>query len=268
MARPRGWQDSLTFGDRVPWGLGLVLSLVLGASLVVAFVGRHSSLVEFVPLVAADVWRGEVWRLVTWTLVEPGPIALVISCLMIYWFGRELAELWGSPRFLRVFGGVILSAAVLTCLVGLVDHSALPLPHVGSWALTGAMVVAWGLTFPDRVVRLYFVLPIRGYWLAWLTCGITAIYAVYSGWEFFLPHLFAEAGILAWLYRGTLLSRWTKARRSAAAQRRRDAARANSVAYLRVLEATDENPPELPPDVKKRIDDIIAGKKGGKSDPN
>jgi membrane associated rhomboid family serine protease len=252
----------------VPWALGLVLSLVLGASLVVAFAGRHSSLFEFVPLVAANVWHGEVWRLVTWPFVETSPIGLLFSCLFIYWFGRELAELWGSPRFLGVFGGVILSAAVLTCLVALIDQSALPLPHVGSWALTAAMVIAWGLTFPDNVVRLYFVLPIRGYWLAWLTCAITAIYAVYSGWEFFLPQLFAEAGILSWLYRGTVLSRWTKGRRSATAQRRRRAARASSVAYLRVLEASDDDPPELPPDVKKKIDDIIAGKKGDKSDLN
>jgi membrane associated rhomboid family serine protease len=248
----------------VPWALGLVLSLVLGASLVVAFAGRHSSLFDFVPLVPGDVWHGQVWRLVTWTFVESGPIALVFSCLFIYWFGRELAELWGAPRFLGVFGGVILSAAVLTCVVALVDRSALPLPHVGTWALTSAMVVAWGLTFPDNVVRLYFVLPIRGYWLAWLTCAITAICAVYSGWEFYLPHLFAEAGVLAWLYRSTLSSRWTKARRSATVKRRRRAAHASSVAYLRLLEASDDDPPELPPDVKKRIDDLIAGNKGDK----
>jgi hypothetical protein len=37
---------------------------------------------------------------------------------------------------------------------------------------------------------------------------------------------------------------------------------------LRALEASDDDPPELPPDVKKKIDDIIAGKKGDKSDLN
>jgi membrane associated rhomboid family serine protease len=270
MARPQRWQSSFTFGNRIPWGLGLVLALTIGGSLFVAFGSRHSApLFDFVPLVPEDVWRGQVWRLVTWTFVEPSPIALIFSCLFIYWFGRDLADLWGSPRFLKVFGAIILAASVLTCLVALVDRAAMPLTHLGSWALTAAMTVGWGLTFPDRVVRIYFILPIRGYWLAWLTCAITVIYAVYSGWEHFLPELFAEAGILAWIYRSSLSARYTKVRRDAARQQQRSKGRAASVTYLRAVEADDDDPPELPPDVAKKVDDLFAGKKrGDKSDLN
>jgi membrane associated rhomboid family serine protease len=267
MARPQRWQSSFTFGNRVPWGLGVVLAVTIGCSLLVAFGSRHSApLFDFVPLVPEEVWAGQVWRLVTWTLVEPSAIALIFSCLFIYWFGRDLADLWGSRRFLQVFGGVILAASALTCLVALVDRAAMPLTHLGAWALTAAMTVAWGLTFPDRVVRIYFILPIRGYWLAWLTCGITVVYAVYSGWEHFLPELFAEAGTLAWLFRAPLASRWTAMRRDAAAQERRSKVRAG---HLRVVKPSYDDPPELSPDVAKKLEELMAGRKPrDKSDLN
>jgi membrane associated rhomboid family serine protease len=262
MARPQRWQTGLTFGDRIPWGLGLVLALTLGASLLVAFGSRHTSpLFDLAALVPEDVWSGEVWRLVTWTFVEVGPLSLIISCLFIYWFGRDVASLWGSPRFLKVFGGVVLAAAVGTCLVAQIDRAAMPLSHIGSWALTAAMTVAWGLTFPDRVVRIYFILPIRGYWLAWLTCAITVIYAVYHGWEHFLPELFAEGAILSWIYRSSLTKRWTTMKRAAAAQQARQKKRTASVAYLRAVESLDDEPPDLSPDVAQKVDDLLAGNK-------
>jgi len=217
-------------------------------------------------LVPSEVWRGQVWRLATWPFIEPSPLSLLFTCLSLYWFGSDLAREWGSPRFLAVFGGVTLAAAVGTCLIAQIDEGALSQRYLGSWALTCAMIVAWGLWFPDRVVRIYFVLPIRGYWLAWLTVALTVVYAVYAGWERFLPELFAEGSSLAWLFRRPLLARWTTSRK-AAEGRRRDAVRAKkraqSVAYLRVLETHDDDPPPLPPDVEDKVRDLFRGKKRG-----
>jgi membrane associated rhomboid family serine protease len=248
------WQDTFTFGGRLPWAVGLILAATVVLSLSVAFGDRHAGAIfDFVSLLPAEVWRGQLWRLITWTFVEPSPIGLIIGCLMLFWFGGDLAGEWGSRRFLVVLGGVMLAAAVGTCLIAQVDPPVRHHPYLGSWALTTAMVVAWGLWFPDRVVRFYFVLPIKGYWLAWLTVAITVVYAVYSGWTRFLPELFSEASVLAWLFRKSILSRWTKARRSFDS-RRREADRLRGVRkrgrvvvdYLRAVE---------PPDSKDRDPD-------------
>ena len=145
MARA-GWQDTLTFGGRMPWAVGLVLSVTVGASLFVAFGSRHAApLFDLAALVPGDVWRGQIWRLVTWPFIEASPVSLIFGSLMIYWFGRDLAEAWGSSRFLAVFGGVVLTAAIGTCLVAQVDRPVLDHAYVGGWALTAAMAVGWGL---------------------------------------------------------------------------------------------------------------------------
>src|ERR1700722_18848730 len=101
MARPQRFQDAMTFGGRLPWAIGLLLSLVVGLSLAVAFGDRHAgSIFALVALVPSHVWRGEVWRLVTWPFIEQGPVGLIFTCLLVWWFGRDLADEWGSSRFL------------------------------------------------------------------------------------------------------------------------------------------------------------------------
>jgi membrane associated rhomboid family serine protease len=245
----KSWQQSFSFGGRLPWAVGLLLSATVALSLGVAFGDRHSGgLFDFVALVPADVWRAQVWRLVTWSFVEPTPLGLIFGCLFLYWFGADLAGEWGSSRFLRVFGSVMVVSALLTCLVAKVDPPILEHPYLGTWALTTSMVVAWGLWFPDRVVRIYFVLPIRGWWLAWLTVAITVIYATYSGWTKYLPELLAETSILVWLFRKSILSRWKKTQRKFDAQRR-ESDRAKSmrkrgkvvVDYLRAVDPPDSD---------------------------
>jgi hypothetical protein len=106
--------------------------------------------------------------------------------------------------------------------------------------------------------------------LAWLTVAVTVVIAVYLGWETVLPELFAEGAIIAWIYRGVFVSRWSRMRRSMADAHRSDArrrqrsvARAKSVAHLRVVESSDDEPPPLPPDVQSRVDELLKGRKPG-----
>jgi membrane associated rhomboid family serine protease len=244
-------EQRLTFGGRVPWAIGLLLVLTVVLSLVTAFGDRHAgSLFDLVAFRPAGVWRGEVWRLLAWPFVEPSPIGLIFTCLFLYWFGCDLAGQWGSRKFLTVFGGVLAVAGLGTCLIAKVDSTVLDHAYLGSWALTTAMIVAWGLWYPDRVVRIYFVLPIRGFWIAWLTVAVTAVFAIYSGWGKYLPELLSEGAILAWLYRRTLSKRWSKASKGFDARRQgrqSDNMRRRGrkvVDYLRAVDTDDKRDPE------------------------
>lgn len=265
---PQRWQRRFSFGDRVPWGVGVVIAVTAAVSLLVAFGDRHAgSLFELVALVPAAVWRGQVWRLVTWVAVEPSPMSLIFACLFLYWFGGDLARGWGSRRFLLVYSGIAIAAATITCIVARLDPAVLDGVYLGGWATGCALSVAWGLTYPDRVIRIWFILPLRGYVLAWLTVGITVVYAIYSGWERFVPELAAEGSILAWLFRGRLAARWARTRRTLEAsrqqreraERQRDRAkkRAASVSYLRLVESKDDEPPALPPEVDARLEELL-----------
>ena len=247
----------------MPWAVGLVLCVTVALSLAVAFGDRHAGgLFEWVSLVPQDVWHGQVWRLLTWPFVEPGPIGLIFTCLFLYWFGTDLAREMGSARWLTLFGAIALIAAVGTCLVAQVDPPVMEHAYLGGWALGSAMIVAWGLWFPHRVVRIYFIIPIRGFWIAWLTVAITVVFAIYAGWEGYLPELFAEASILAWLYRRVLSARFARVQRDLDDRRRtvqRTQRRAKSVAHLRLVESHDDADVPLPPELEEKVQELLSG---------
>jgi hypothetical protein len=192
-------------------------------------------------------------------------MALVFGALFLYWFGSDLANEMGSRRFLVLFGGITLGAAAATCLVALVDPAVAGQQYLGGWAASTAMIVAWGFWFPHRVVRIWFVIPIRGIALAWLTIAITVAFAAYAGWEGYLPELFCEAGIMAYLFGPWLRRRLQRATRPAtdawrrqAARRDRAKRRAASMADLRVVESLDDDPPPLPADLDGKVRDIFS----------
>jgi membrane associated rhomboid family serine protease len=144
------------------------------------------------------VWKGQLWRLVTYLFVEADPLSFLFGILMMYWFGRDLCDSWGPARFVAFYLGLGVSAALVTCLVG---RFALPLanlmPHFGNMPVADGLVIAWALRFPERVVNLYFVLQVSGRSLIVATIGLTVILAIYSGLSVFIPHFAAEAIVLA-----------------------------------------------------------------------
>src|SRR4051812_1712309 len=80
---------------------GLILAFAL-VSIGAALAGRNGAswLGANVVLIGARVWRGEVWRLLTWVLCELEPLSFVFACLTLGWVGSALARVWGAGRFL------------------------------------------------------------------------------------------------------------------------------------------------------------------------
>jgi hypothetical protein len=146
-----------------------------------------------------------------------------------------------------VWVGLALTASIGTCAVSLLDPPVRELPFLGGYALTAAFTVAWGLTFPDRRMLIYFFFPIRGIVIAWGTVAVTVVLAIYSGWDHYLPELFAEGGMLALMFRsrirktvGQTVANAQRAAKAAAAERERAEKRKKAEAYLRVIEANDD----------------------------
>jgi membrane associated rhomboid family serine protease len=225
----------------------LLITVTAVLSLAAALVDRQLFQVFMaLALKPAAVWRGQVWRLVTWPFVETSPMSLIFACLTLYWFAPQLAQQMGSWRFLRLVGGVITMAGVGTCLIALIDGDVLGHTYLGTWTLTTALVVLWGLSFPHQVVRIYFLLPIRGYWVAWGAVAVTVLFVIYFGWTHFLPELLAEAAALLWFFRAAVLARWRSARRSLRARSARRPGERGAVIDLRTgdrIRPDDGEPP-------------------------
>jgi membrane associated rhomboid family serine protease len=206
----------------------LILVIVTAVASILGVVLQRNSIFPVFSLGAfqpAAVWKGQLWRLVTWPFLEGEPIQLLFALLVFYWFGGELCRAWGQRKFLLIFFGFTVGVAAATTLIGRFLWAEVFLtPYLGNWPLAEAMVIAWAILYPDRQIYVYFVLPVGGRALIAITLVGTTLFALYYGFASFVPHYLAEFAML--LYMGQL-RRWMlvwKRNRIMAAQKRQRAA--------------------------------------------
>jgi membrane associated rhomboid family serine protease len=154
-------------------------------------------------LAPARVWHGEVWRLITWPFVLPGPMALVFTCIAIYKFGSDLAVRWGDRRLRRFMIEILAAAGIGTCI--LASFAGRGYVRLGGSALIDVLVIAWARQFPRDPLVLYGLLVVRGRELVLITLGVAILFGLYFGPIAMAPELLACAA--AALYPTRLLRR-------------------------------------------------------------
>ena len=155
---------------------------------------RSGLLLRFLAMDAASVLRGEVWRLLTYVLIPTnGGFWLLISLFFYYWLGESLERLWGSAKFTVYY----LSGALLTSLSALLIYfiDGVSLPVMGADYVNAALFFAYALTYPDAMVRIYFIIPVKMKWLAILEGVLYALsvvrFAAAGLWGFALQPVIA-----------------------------------------------------------------------------
>lgn len=222
MRSTRPWDRSFYLGShRVPAAVALLIGLTLLMTIVGAVGTRNGvPLLEAGALIPALVFAGQAWRLLTWVFLEPQGLSLVFGCLALWFLGRDLVSTWGATRFLGVFLTLTAVTGAATSILALAWSGIRGFPFLGMWPLVDALIIAWGLLFPGRQILIYFVIPVQGRTLVYVTIGGTVLFSLLNGIVPYIPHFIAEGLMLAWLYFPDLRARMkTRLRRRAAGPR-------------------------------------------------
>ena len=118
------------------------------------------------------VLKGEIWRIATFVLVpqDSSIIFLAISLYFYYWIGSVLENKWGTARFnLYYFGGMV-ATIIGAVLAGLVQGAHFNV--AGATYVNLSMFLAFACLFPDTQVMLFFVIPVKMKWLAYLDAAL------------------------------------------------------------------------------------------------
>lgn len=122
---------------------------------------------DFLALDAASVLRGEFWRVVTYALLPTSDgIFLLITLMFYYWLGQTLEQLWGSTKFTFYYVSGVLLTAIGSIIAYFIDGFSFPI--YGATYVNMALFFAYALSFPDAMVRIYFLIPVKMKWLALL----------------------------------------------------------------------------------------------------
>ena len=138
---------------------------------------------QYLSLNAEAILHGQVWRVVTFLMQPPGYTSIIWSVLMLYIYyliGSQLERVMGTFKFNSyIFLGVILHvvAALIAYAITGISYP------IGTNYLYLSFFFIYALAFPNARFLLFFLIPIKGSWIAILD-GFYFCWAIIQG---FLP---------------------------------------------------------------------------------
>jgi len=112
-------------------------------------------------LVPKLVWSEfMVWQPFTYLFFHGGIWHVLINMFVLWMFGSELERLWGKEHFLKFYFVTGVGAGLVTMIFGLNSMT----PIVGASGAVYGVLLAYGLTYPNRTVYLYGIIPIKSLW--------------------------------------------------------------------------------------------------------
>jgi len=123
------------------------------------------------------ILKGQVWRLFTYIftyLLDTSGVNLLLSAVALfcyYQFGKILEQYWGPFKFNLYY----LCGVLLTDLAGLLFGV-----QASTAYLNLSLFLAVATIAPEAQVLLFFIIPIKMKYLAWVYLGFTALQVIQS----------------------------------------------------------------------------------------
>lgn len=163
--------------DHPRFGIPNLMMYIAVANLAIYLLDTFSLGVSLSSMLTFDrysILHGQIWRLLTFVLLPQsgdflffrgsGIFFVVISAYFYYWIGSLLEREWGTTRFSVFYlGGVILNI-----VYGLITG------YASMHYVNLSMFFAFAVLFPDMQVLLFYILPIKVKWLAWIDAALFA----------------------------------------------------------------------------------------------
>ena len=173
--------------------LSLVLILCYAFGYLIQII--NPSFILYLTLNPYAVLHGQIWRLFTWLIIPPEQTNLIFVLIMLlfyYSIGTSLERAWGTWRYnVYMFAGFLCTIAGAFLMMGyaylfhadMIERLGAAAffagvsPAFSTYYINMSIFLAYAATFPDAVVLLMFILPVKVKWL-----GI--VYAVLLGVDF------------------------------------------------------------------------------------
>lgn len=113
--------------------------------------------------------HGYIWQLLTYQFMHANLVHLLVNCWAIYVFGREVEEALGRASFLKLYLASGVVGGLVQVLAGFLVPTLFGGAVVGASAAGFGLAAAFAVLFPDRIILLFFIIPLRAKYLLWLS---------------------------------------------------------------------------------------------------
>ena len=125
-------------------------------------------------LVPKLVWSEfMIWQPFTYLFFHGGIWHLLINMFVLWMFGSELERIWGKGHFLKFYFVTGVGAGLVTMIFGLNSMT----PIVGASGAVYGILLAYGITYPNRMLYIWGLIPVRSMWLV-IIMGTVAFFGL------------------------------------------------------------------------------------------
>jgi membrane associated rhomboid family serine protease len=118
-------------------------------------------LIHLLGLTPVLVRKGYIWQPVTYMFLHGGMFHLLFNMFALWMFGGEIERTWGTREFVKYYFITGTGAGLLTFLLSFNS----PTPTIGASGAVFGILVAFALMFPNRLIYLYFLFPVKAKYL-------------------------------------------------------------------------------------------------------
>jgi membrane associated rhomboid family serine protease len=120
-----------------------------------------SELIHIFGLTPVLVKKGFIWQPVTYMFLHGGLFHLLFNMFVLWMFGCEIERTWGTREFVKYYFLTGIGAGLFTLFLSFNSH----IPTIGASGAIFGILVAFALMFPDRLIYLYFLIPVKAKYL-------------------------------------------------------------------------------------------------------
>jgi membrane associated rhomboid family serine protease len=161
----------------------------------------RQALQEFLGLVPAAIFQQfRFWQPVTYMFLHGTIGHIFFNMLALWMFGTELERMWGTKFFLRYYFATGISAGITTIIVSLAPFSAtarmFSAVTIGASGAVYGVLLAYGLTFPNRPIYVYLIVPIPAKYFV-MIMGVIALLSAMGDSGGGIAHITHLGGLIA-----------------------------------------------------------------------
>jgi hypothetical protein len=128
------------------------------------------------------VRHGQVWRLVTYIFIPqvgggffPDWLNAAFTVLFLIWVGDRLEESWGAFRLTLFFLIGMIGTTLAAVFFG---------ENFSNAMLYSSIFFAFARFYPNVVIFLFYILPLKVKWIAWIYAALLLFQFTFGTWAF------------------------------------------------------------------------------------
>lgn len=168
----------------------VLIIINVGMYLLQIITGSQERMIEIFGLSTETIWP-MIWQPITYMFMHGGIWHVAINMFVLWMFGTELENIWGKNEFLKYYFVTGVGSGIIWLLFNIGGSNAI---LIGASGAIYGILMAYGLMFPNRIVYVYFLFPVKVKWFVIFIGAIAFISSMGTGSN--ISHLTHLSGML------------------------------------------------------------------------